>query len=125
MAAEATIQGALSRMAEGWMADVVDQSEGLGQILVQAECTGGHASDLCNLDCVRKAAAKVIGRAAGEDLRLSGETAKGARLDDAFPVALKGGTRGAIGRGEDSCYKRIVRVSCNRASMKIDGHSQL
>jgi hypothetical protein len=125
MTAKATIQSPLPCVAEGRMADVVDKRKGFGEVFIQTERAGCHAGDLGDLDGVSKAAAKVVGCPAGEDLRLPREAAKGASLDDALPIALKGCTRGAEGRGEDTGYKRIVRVSSNRAPMKIDGHSQL
>ena len=99
VAAEAFVECALAGVAEGRMADVVDEGEGLGEVFVKAERRCGGACDLRDLDGVGEAAAEVVGGAAGEDLRLAGETAEGARLHDAFAVALEGGARDARRRG--------------------------
>ena len=89
MTSEAAVQCALSGMSEGRMADVVDQRESLSEIFVQTESRSSRASNLRDLNGVGQPAAKVIGGAASEDLRLSRKTAEGARLHHAFAVALK------------------------------------
>jgi len=120
--AEAGIEGALAGVAKGGMADVVDQSQGLGEVFVEAECGGRSAGDLRDLDGVGEAAAEVVGGAAGEDLGFACKTTEGACLHNAFSITLKGRARGAKRRGIDAGQKRIVRVSCDRASMQIDWH---
>ncbi len=110
VALEALVQGALAGVAEGRVADVVDEGEGLGEVFVEAERAGDGAGDLGDLDGVGEAAAEVVGGAAGEDLGLAGEAAEGARLHDAFAVALKGGAEVAERRGVHTGQKRIVRV---------------
>ena len=89
VALEALVQGALAGVAEGRMADVVDQCQRLGEVFVEAERAGAGAGDLRDLDGVGQAAAEVVGGAAGEDLGLAREAAEGARLHDAFAVALE------------------------------------
>ena len=125
MAREAAVQRALASVAEGRMTDVVDQCQRLGEVFVEAKCGGGGAGDLRHLDRVGQAAAKVIGGAAGEDLRLAGEPAEGARLHDALAVTLEGSARRTERRRIDAGQKRIVRISGDRASMEIDCHSQI
>jgi hypothetical protein len=102
VAAEALVEGALSRVAEGRVAYVVDEGEGFGEVFVEAESGGGGAGDLSNLDGVGEAAAKVVGSPAGEDLGFAGEAAEGAGLHDALAVALEGCARGARRRGKDT-----------------------
>ena len=51
---------------------------------------GDGARNLRHLHGVRQARAEVVGVAAGEDLRLVLQAAKGARVDDAIAVALEG-----------------------------------
>jgi hypothetical protein len=82
-------------MSEGRMADVVDQRQRLRQIFIEAERRSGSARDLCDFNGVGQPAAKVVGGATGEYLRLSCETAKGASLHDSFAVTLKRRSRGA------------------------------
>ncbi len=72
------------------MADVVDQGERLGEVLVQTECGGDGARNLRDFHGVRQAAAKVIGVTVSEDLRLAREAAKGTGMNDAGAVALEG-----------------------------------
>src|SRR5665213_3858963 len=100
VAAQTLVQCALAGVAEGRVADVVDQRKRLGQIDVQAKRRRNLACDLCDLDGVGKAAAEVVGCAAGKDLRLAGKTAEGARLHDPVAVALEGAAAVSGGRGE-------------------------
>jgi hypothetical protein len=124
MKAEALVQGALAGVAEGRMANVVDEGKGLGKVFVEAEFGGSGAGDLGDLDGVGEAAAKVVGGSAGEDLRLAGEAAEGAGLHDALAIALERRPRGT-GRRVDAGQKwviRIIRAGGDRAEMQIGGH---
>jgi hypothetical protein len=123
--AETGVQSAFASMAKGGMADVMDQGEGLGEVFVEAECGGGGASDLRDLNSMGEATAEVVGGATGEDLGFSCEATEGASLHNALTVALEGRARGAKRRGIDTGQERIVRVSCDRASMQIDWHVQV
>src|ERR1700733_13400275 len=125
MTAEAVVQRALTGMSKRWMTDVMNQRKGLGQVFIQAKRGGRGAGDLRDLNGVSQTAAKVIGGAAGKDLRLSCEPPEGAGLHDALAVALKGRARGAEGRRIDARQEKIVRISGDRASMEIDCHSQI
>jgi hypothetical protein len=122
VALEALVQCALAGVAEGRVADVVNEGESLGEVFVEAELAGAGAGDLRDLDGVSEAAAEVVGGTAGEDLRLTSETAEGARLHDAFAVALKGSAKLAERRRIHTGQKRIVRVTGHCASMQIDRH---
>jgi hypothetical protein len=125
VALEAAVERALTGVSEGRMADVVNQRQRLGQIFVQAECGGDGPGDLRDLNRMGQAAAKMIGRAAGEYLRLPRQAPEGTGLHDALAIALKRRTHGTQRRGIDAGQKEIVRVSRDRASMEIDCHSQI
>src|SRR3546814_11070176 len=83
----------LPRMAKGWMADIVRETQRLGQILVEPERAGDAAADLRDLDAVGQANAVMIAVGRDEHLRLVAQAAKGERMDDAVAGALKGGAR--------------------------------
>src|ERR1017187_10029055 len=76
-------------MSKRRMADVVDQSQRLNQIDIQVECRGDGARDLCHFHGVGQASTEMVGVAAGEDLRLVFQPAKGAGMDYAIAVPLK------------------------------------
>ncbi len=76
-------------MSKRRMPDVVHQRQRLGQIDIQIERSGDGARDLRDFHGVRQAGAEVVGVAAGEDLRLVLQPAKGARVDDAVAIALE------------------------------------
>ena len=114
------VECAFARMAEGRVADVVDEREYLREIYIEAQCACGGAGDLGNLDGVGQAAAEVIGGPAGEHLSLPRQPAKGTSLDDALAITLEGRTRGASRRAIDARVKRVARISGDRVSMEIE-----
>jgi hypothetical protein len=61
----------------------------------------------------------MVGDAAGEDLGLSGKATEGARLHDAFAVALEGGARLALGSGKEAGPQDVVRVCGDRAQVQV------
>ncbi len=85
--AQAQVELLFAGVAEGRMADVVDERERFGEIGVEAESGGDGAGDLRDFEGVSEAVAKMVGEAGGEDLRFRFETAEGARMDDAVAVA--------------------------------------
>lgn len=119
---EALIQCAFAGVTEGWVTDVVDESQRFGKILVQTEGRGSSAGDLRNLDGMSETTAKVVRGSTGENLGLAGEAAKGTRLNNSFPVPLKRGARGAGRSGIDARQERILRVSNDGALMQIGWH---
>ena len=98
VALEAAVEGALSGVAEGRVANVVRQRQRFSEFMIESERGGQGAGDLGDFEGVRKAATEVVGwRAgarAGEDLGLAGEAAEGAGVEDARRVA---GEWGAVG----------------------------
>jgi len=89
MFAHRCVESLFSGVAEGRMADVVDQGQRFDQVTVQSELGGDGTRDLRDFDGVGQAIAKVVGVAARENLSLRLQTAEGAGMDDAVAVALK------------------------------------
>ena len=83
------VQRFFSGVAKGRMPDVVHQGKGFHQIDVQSELGRDGAGNLRHFDGVGQAIAKVVGEAAGKNLGLGFEPAKGAGVNDAVPVALE------------------------------------
>ena len=54
------VQGPLPGVAEGGVAQVVAQGDGLGQVLVEQQRSGYGAGDAGDLQCVGKAGAVVV-----------------------------------------------------------------
>jgi hypothetical protein len=116
---QAFVERALTGVAEGRVADVVYERKRLGEVLIESERLSYAARDLHHLDGVGQAAAEVVGGAAGENLSLAGETAEGARLHDAFAIALECSPRGPLGRGKHTGPQHIVHVGGDAAQVQI------
>src|SRR5581483_12221319 len=89
------IERPLAGVAEGWMAEVVRQCQGLGQVLVEPERPRQRPRDLRHLDGVGQTRAVMIALIKQEDLRLVLEPAKRARMDDTIAIALELGAGSA------------------------------
>ncbi len=115
--AKGAVEGLLAGMAEGRMPEVVRQRKRLGQLRIQPQRRSHGARDLRHLERVREAAAEVVGEPfggqAGKDLGLAGETAKGARMQDAGGIARKrsavGVRRLGVGAGRQRAVQSAVR----------------
>ena len=103
---------AFAGVAEGRMADIVDERESLGEFAVEAESGGNGARDLGDFKGMGQAVAEMIGVTCGEDLSLGFEAAKGARVDDAVAVA---GVLGAI---------RMAKLGVSAATRRFFAHGQ-
>ena len=114
---ERAVERLFAGVAEGRMADVVDQRQGLGQFRVEAQRAGQGAGDLGDFKSVSEAAAEVVsGRVAGQtgkDLGLAGEAAEGARVKDAGGVAGKGRAVGMGRLGVGAAGEAAVRVAAD------------
>jgi len=62
------IEGILAGMPKRGMANVMPEGHGLDQVLIETEGLGAGAGDLCHLQGMREARAKVILRGGNEDL---------------------------------------------------------
>ena len=110
MTLQGAIESAFAGVAEGRMADVVDQRERFSEVFVERERAGDVTGDLHDFDRMCQARAEVIRGARGEDLRLAGEASKGASLHDALAVALE---RSSVrvrrrGKGAGEQRRRVV-----------------
>ena len=93
MFAQALVERVLSRVAERGVAKVMAERDGFGEIVIECECAGERSGELGDLDRVRQARAEMVSLVVYENLRLVGEAAKRARMNDAVTVALEGRTR--------------------------------
>ena len=85
----------LAVVAEGWVAHVVGQRGGLGQVGVAAERVREVAGDLGDLEAVGEPVAHEVVGLRTEHLGLRGQSSQGRRVHDPGPVALE---RGALRR---------------------------
>jgi hypothetical protein len=114
-AAQALVEGLFAGVAKGRMADVVRQRQRLGQLRIQPQ-RAASVRDLGHFQGVGQAAAEVVRRGvagqAREDLRLAGQAAKGARVQNAGAVAGKGR---AVGVRRLGCARRLSSPSARTA----------
>ena len=97
---EARGQGVLAGVAERRVAEIVAESGGLGEILVEAQIPGDRAGDLGHLDGVGQPGSKMVALLVHEHLGLVRQAPESGGMDDAVAVALIGGARGRGGLGE-------------------------
>ena len=76
-------------MAKGRVADVMGETQGLGQILIQPQRARNGAADLCHFYAVGEANPEMIPIGGDKNLRLVAQSAKGNGMNNAVPVALK------------------------------------
>ncbi len=94
-------QGLLAGVAEGGVAEVVAERDGLGQVLVEAEGLGDRPGDLGDLEAVGQPRPVVVPEGREEDLGLVLEPAEGLGVDDPVAVALEIGPEDVRGLGPD------------------------
>ena len=82
------VQHGLALVAEGGMAEIMGQRDGLGQVVVEFERGGDVAGDGGDFDGVGQPGAQVVAGAVEKDLGLVFQTAKRAGVDHAVAVAL-------------------------------------
>ena len=83
------VERALSRVAERRVAEVVPETDGLGEIFVEFERAGDRAREPRDLERVRQARAVMVALRAQEHLRLVFQAAERFRVRDAVDVALE------------------------------------
>ena len=94
--AQQAVEHVFPRVAEGRVAEVVAERDGLRQVFVQAEGAGDAARDLRDLDRVGQSRPEVVALVGNEDLRLVLQAAERARVDD--PVAVPRVVRAGVAR---------------------------
>ena len=87
-------------MSERRVAEIMRQSDGLGQILVQAQGPRDGATDRGDLDRVSQSRAQMVPGAVEKNLRLVFQAAKSARMNDAGAITLKFGAIGVTRLGK-------------------------
>src|SRR5690606_5310153 len=90
------LQGILARMTEGRMAEIVHQSDALGEILIELQRAGERTGDLRHLDRMCQARAIVVAVGGDKNLRLVLQATEGRRVDDTVAVSLEIRTRRAL-----------------------------
>ena len=76
MLRQAFVQRALAGMAERRMTEIMGKSQGLGKVLVQAQCSSERAGDLHHFESMGKSRSIVIALVIDENLRLVGQPSK-------------------------------------------------
>src|SRR5580765_3103075 len=83
------VEDTLAGVAEGRVAEIVAERDGLGQLLVEVQHLRDRAGDLGDLQRVREPRAVVIARRREEDLRLVLQPAERLGVDDAIAIPLE------------------------------------
>ena len=116
--AKGLVERFLAGVAEGRMPDIVRQSQRFGKFHIQSQSCGHGARNLGDLESVGETAAEMVGKPFGgqacEDLRLPGQAAKGARVQDAGSVACKWRAIGMRWLGMKSARQLAVRTTRRR-----------
>src|SRR5262249_2418550 len=97
------VERLLARVAEGRMAEVVAESDRLGQVLVQPQRPRDRTGDAGRLERMREPRPVVIATRVDEDLRLVLESSEGLGVNDAVAVALK--------RSPEAAFLVVVQAS--------------
>src|SRR5215213_1237899 len=95
--AHACVEHRLAGMAERWVAQVMTETDRLGEVLVQPECARHPAGDPARFERVREPRPIVIALGRDEHLRLVLQAPKGLGVHDPIAVALKWGAMVGVG----------------------------
>jgi hypothetical protein len=82
-------QRILTRMTEGRMANIVGQTQGLGQILIQAQRAGDRPANLSDLKTMCQTDPKMVAIGGNKNLRLVAQAAERDGVNDTVAVALE------------------------------------
>ena len=110
--AHAVVERILPSMAEGGVAEVVRQRDGLDQVFIEGQRAGNRAAELRHFQRMGQAGAEQVALVIEEDLRLVDQAAKRGGVNDAVTVALerRAGRRGCFGMAATAGLGRIRRV---------------
>ena len=92
----AGVERILAGVAEGRVAEIVGQGQGIGEVLVETELAGDGAGDLGHFEAVGEPGAVEIAHVVDEDLGFVLQLAEGGAVDDAVPVPLPGAAGGSL-----------------------------
>jgi hypothetical protein len=87
--AHAAIEFLFAGVREGWMTDIVGESERLGEVLVQRQRNGNGTGYLRDFNGVGEPVAEMVGEPFAKDLCLALQTPERAGVDDAVAIALE------------------------------------
>jgi len=125
MTFESAVQSTLSSMPKWRMTDIMHQRQRLGEILMQPERSRSRTSDLRYLNGMREPTAEVVGSSTRKHLRLARKAPKRPCLHNALTIPLERSPRRPKWRRIHTSQKQIVRIGDDRASMKVESHSQV
>ena len=83
------VEYGFSRVTERGVTEVVSQSAGFGEVLVEFECTGNRPTYLRHFEGVSKTGAVVVAFGREKDLSLVFESSKGFAMNYSVPITLK------------------------------------
>ncbi len=115
---EHLVDDALAGVAEGSVAQIVAEGDGLGQVFVETERPGGRPGDAGHLQRVRQPGAVVVALGRDEDLGLVLEPPERLAVDDAVAVAL-------VGRAESAGFFRALAAARGRRALRPFGEPRL
>ncbi len=124
------VQRPFAGMPEGRMPNVMHQRQRFRHVLVQLQRVGDGARNLRHFHGVGEPAAKVVGVAVSEDLRLSRQAAKRTGMNHPRPVTLKRSAVGMLRFGVLPLCQHIAarrrrrssRAAGQRCSVNCFGH---
>ena len=93
---ENLVEHRFAGVAEGGVAEIVAERDGLHQILVEPQRPGDGATELGHLEGVGESGAGVIGGVRDKDLGLVLEPAKGPGVEDPVAIPLEGEPRARL-----------------------------
>ena len=96
------LQRFFAGVTEGRVAEIMGQSQGLAQVLIEMEAAAYRARYLRYLKGMGETGAKIIAFVIDEDLGLVLQAAEGGGVDDAIPVTLKARPRSAFRLGVEA-----------------------
>lgn len=89
--ADSFVEGALARVAERGVADIVAEGDGFDEIFVQAKSPADGSGDLGDFEGVSEAGPVVVAERIDKNLGLVLQTPEWLRVEDAVAVALESG----------------------------------
>ena len=122
---QAAVERRLADVSERRMAEIVAETDRLGQILVERQRPGDRARHLGDLERVGQTCAVVVPGGRHEHLRLVLETAKRLAVHDPVPVTLKRCAQPAVGvRGRPHAPDMSARPAATGCAPRAPGSAR-